>query len=172
MDRSLAILEDWAHNVSFDAAEIDKERGVIWRNGGSAWAPTSGSGYQFRSCSTARATPIGFDRQARHHQASIASVETVLCRLVRPDLIAVVVVGDFDKAAIEARIRSLFGAIPATRRRNAAKRVYRSTRDAMVSPIRKRRSGIYGRWRRDQTASAPTGSRWSNGCWHAIRAPR
>ena len=34
VDRSLLILEDWAHNVSFDPAEIDKERGVImeeWR---------------------------------------------------------------------------------------------------------------------------------------------
>src|SRR5215510_7157972 len=34
IDRSLLILEDWAHNVSFDDSEIDKERGVImeeWR---------------------------------------------------------------------------------------------------------------------------------------------
>src|SRR5213080_1034918 len=29
IDRSLLILEDWAHNVSFDPVEIDKERGVI-----------------------------------------------------------------------------------------------------------------------------------------------
>src|SRR6266545_6249403 len=29
MDRALLILEDWAHNVSFDAPAIDKERGVI-----------------------------------------------------------------------------------------------------------------------------------------------
>src|SRR6185436_13834289 len=36
IDRSLLILEDWAHNVSFDPVEIDKERGVIleeWRLG-------------------------------------------------------------------------------------------------------------------------------------------
>src|SRR6202521_5842257 len=36
IDRSLLILEDWAHNVSFDPAEIDRERGVIleeWRLG-------------------------------------------------------------------------------------------------------------------------------------------
>ena len=34
LDKALLILEDWAHNVSFDDAEIDKERGVIieeWR---------------------------------------------------------------------------------------------------------------------------------------------
>ena len=36
IDRALLILEDWAHNVSFDPVEIDKERGVIleeWRLG-------------------------------------------------------------------------------------------------------------------------------------------
>ena len=36
VDRSLLIMEDWAHAVSFDPAEIDKERGVIleeWRLG-------------------------------------------------------------------------------------------------------------------------------------------
>jgi zinc protease len=34
LDKAFLILEDWAHNVSFDPTEIDKERGVIteeWR---------------------------------------------------------------------------------------------------------------------------------------------
>ncbi len=41
LDKSMLILEDWAHNVSFDDAEIDKERGVIeeeWRLGRGAGA--------------------------------------------------------------------------------------------------------------------------------------
>src|SRR5260370_3286727 len=36
MDRALLILEDWAHNVSFDPTEVEKERGVVmeeWRVG-------------------------------------------------------------------------------------------------------------------------------------------
>ena len=36
MDRAFQVLEDWAHNVSFDAVEIEKERGVVmeeWRSG-------------------------------------------------------------------------------------------------------------------------------------------
>ena len=35
-DRSLSIMEDWAHNVSFEPAAIEKERGVVleeWRQG-------------------------------------------------------------------------------------------------------------------------------------------
>ena len=36
MDKAMLILEDWAHNLSFDPAEIEKERGVVmeeWRLG-------------------------------------------------------------------------------------------------------------------------------------------
>src|SRR4029453_14891696 len=36
IDRALLILEDWAHQVSFDSGEVEKERGVIleeWRQG-------------------------------------------------------------------------------------------------------------------------------------------
>src|SRR4029078_9448991 len=36
IDRAMLILEDWAHNVTFDPTEIDKERGVVmeeWRLG-------------------------------------------------------------------------------------------------------------------------------------------
>src|SRR5262245_20178422 len=36
IDRSLLIMEDWAHNVSFEAEAVDKERGVVleeWRQG-------------------------------------------------------------------------------------------------------------------------------------------
>ena len=34
MDKALLILEDWAHGVSFEPAEVEKERGVVmeeWR---------------------------------------------------------------------------------------------------------------------------------------------
>jgi zinc protease len=37
MDRAFLALEDWAHNVTFDPDEVDKERGVVleeWRGGG------------------------------------------------------------------------------------------------------------------------------------------
>src|ERR1700694_158356 len=43
MDRALLILEDWAHNVTFDPTEIEKERGVVmeeWRLGRGAGSRT------------------------------------------------------------------------------------------------------------------------------------
>ena len=61
IDRSLLILEDWAHDVSFEPAEIDKERGVIleeWRT-----RPRRRRADPRRSscrcCSRIRATPSG-----------------------------------------------------------------------------------------------------------------
>ena len=61
MDKALLILEDWAHNVTFDPAEIEKERGVVMEE----WRARRGAGARmqstrsFRSCSRARATPTG-----------------------------------------------------------------------------------------------------------------
>ena len=116
IDRSLLILEDWAHNVSFDPVEIDKERGVIleeWRLGLGADERIQdkqfplllkGSRYQER-------LPIGKPEiiQNVNHDR----LKQFYTDWYRPDLMAVVAVGDFDKATIEAQIKSHFASIPA-----------------------------------------------------------
>ena len=105
LDRALLILEDWAHNVTFDPAEIDKERGVVmeeWR-----LRPRRGRAHDrtscFPSCSRARATPTGC-RSARRRSSRTFKPDQ-LKRFYkdwyRPDLMAVVAVGDFDGAAVE-----------------------------------------------------------------------
>ena len=76
IDRSLLILEDWAHNVTFDPAEIDKERGVIleeWRLGlgaGRAHAghaiPDAAEGLALRRAAA--------DRQAGDHPQRQATI--------------------------------------------------------------------------------------------------
>ena len=85
IDRSLLILEDWAHAVSFEPAEIDKERGVIleeWRTGLGAGRADSrraaaGPAQGFPLCRSAS------DRQARHHpHLHLRAPEEVLHRLV------------------------------------------------------------------------------------------
>ena len=116
LEKAFLILEDWAHNVTFDGREIDKERGVIieeWRLGRGASARLQdqlfpvvleGSRYGARS-------PIG----------TKASIETFTHDRLkqfyrdwyRPDLMAVVAVGDFDPPVIEALIRKRFSGIPA-----------------------------------------------------------
>jgi zinc protease len=115
IDRSLLILEDWARAVSFEPEEIDKERGVIleeWRTGLGAGARMleaqlpvllKGSRYADRM-------PIGKPEILRTFPYE--RLKKFYTDWYRPDLMAVIVVGDFDPAVVEPMIRAHFGAIP------------------------------------------------------------
>jgi len=116
IDRSLLILEDWAHNVSFDPVEVDKERGVIleeWRLGLGAAERIQTAQFPvlLKGSRYADRRPIGDPDIIRN--VNVGRLRQFYTDWYRPDLMAVVVVGDFDKATIEAGIRAHFGAIPA-----------------------------------------------------------
>ena len=128
IDRSLLILEDWAHTVSFEPQEIDKERGVIleeWR---------LGLGRRRADAGRAAAGPaqgLALRRAARRSASRRSSGTSSHDRLkqfytdwYRPDLMAVIVVGDFDQAAIEAQIKSHFVRDSRARRRRRPRPVY------------------------------------------------
>src|SRR5688572_13697402 len=116
IDRSLLILEDFAHNVSFDPEEIDKERGVIleeWRLGLGAGERIQTAQFPLllKGSRYAERLPIGkpeIIRNVNHDR-----LKQFYTDWYRPDLMAVIVVGDFDKTTIEAQIKSRFGSIPA-----------------------------------------------------------
>jgi zinc protease len=115
IDRSLLILEDWAHNVSFEPAEIDKERGVIleeWRLGLGANERIQNAQFPvlLKGSRYAERLPIG--RPDIIQNASYDRLKQFYADWYRPDLMAVVVVGDFDPAMIETKIRSHFSSIP------------------------------------------------------------
>ena len=48
MDKAMLILEDWAHNLSFDPAETEKERGVVMEE----WRLGQGARSEYRTLST------------------------------------------------------------------------------------------------------------------------
>lgn len=115
MDRALQILEDWAHNVSFEADEIEKERGVVMEE----WRIRRGAGAR----NTEKLFPIMFKGSRYANRLPIGTPEIIQNgkphRLkqfykdwYRPDLMAVVAVGDFDKAAVEKLVSSHFASIP------------------------------------------------------------
>ncbi|MEO5820095.1 MAG: insulinase family protein [Vicinamibacteraceae bacterium] len=116
IDRALLALEDWAVGVSFDADEIDKERGVVleeWRLGLGADARLlqkqlpvmlKGSRYADR-------LPIGTPDSIRTFAPE--RLKQFYKDWYRPDLMAVVAVGDFDAAAVEALIKTHFSRVPA-----------------------------------------------------------
>jgi len=116
VEQALLMMEDWTRAVSFDPEEVDKERGVIleeWRLGLGADARMQntvmpillqGSRYAERS-------PIGLPDIIRN--APYARLKQFYTDWYRPDLMAVVAVGDFDPAVVEAGIKAHFGPIPA-----------------------------------------------------------
>jgi zinc protease len=116
VDRSLLILEDFARAVTFDPMEIDQERGVIleeWRLG--LGADERINDLQFplllKGSRYADRLPIGkpeIIRNVNHDR-----LKQFYTDWYRPDLMAVIVVGDFNKANMEFQIRSHFGSIPA-----------------------------------------------------------
>ena len=115
IDRSLLILEDWARNVSFDPAEIDKERGVIleeWRLGLGAAERIQNAQFPIllKGSRYAERLPIG--RPDIIQNVSHDRLKQFYADWYRPDLMAVVAVGDFDTSMIEAQIRSHFSSIP------------------------------------------------------------
>ena len=115
IDRSLTILEDFARNVSFDPVEINKERGVIleeWRLGLGAGERIQDAQFPIllKGSRYAERLPIGkpdIIRNVGHDR-----LKQFYTDWYRPDLMAVVAVGDFDKSAIEAQIKTRFASIP------------------------------------------------------------
>jgi zinc protease len=114
MDKAFMILEDWAQRVSFDPAEIDKERGVIieeWRLRRGAQARMQDQQFPvlFAGSRYAERLPIGtveILKGFKHER-----LKQFYTDWYRPDLMAVIAVGDFDRAAMEKRIRTQFAAL-------------------------------------------------------------
>ena len=116
IDSCLLVLHDYSHFVTCDPAEIDAERGVILeerrtrRN--ASWRMFEKSlPYYYGDTPYAKRTLIGGEEQLKTFAyESLTSFYETWCR---PDLQAVIVVGDVDVDQVEAKIKSIFADIPA-----------------------------------------------------------
>ncbi len=109
--KGFQVLEDWAHNVSFDAAEIDKERGVViserrGRLGAGErmrqqWWPAVFGGSRYADRLPIGTLPVleGFKHE---------TLKEYYSNWYRPELMAVCAVGDFDVDKVEALIKAKF----------------------------------------------------------------
>jgi zinc protease len=121
MRKAFLFFADIAHGLTFDPDAIEKERGVIveeWRQGRGADARMQdqetpilleGSRYAERN-------PIGGREPVETFKP--AALKRFYKDWYRPDLMAVIAVGDFDKAKVEQMIRDQFGGltVPADRK--------------------------------------------------------
>src|SRR5499433_2942493 len=115
MDKALLVLEDWAHNMSFDPAEIEKERGVVmeeWRlrRGVDARVRDKLLPVVLKGSRYADRIPIGKTEIIQNFKPE--TLKKFYKDWYRPDLMAVVAVGDFDKTAVENLVKAHFGSIP------------------------------------------------------------
>jgi zinc protease len=138
LDKSFRFLGDVATGVLFDSAEVVAERGVVlseWRNGLGARARLRDKQFPviFRGSRYAERLPIG--KPEVLEKANSALVRRFWQDWYRPDLMAVVAVGDADPATLEQLIRRTFGGIP--RRTNVRPRTLASvpTHDSTLVTI-------------------------------------
>lgn len=112
LNKGMLVLEDWAGGITFDHEEIDKERGVVeseWRSRLSAsqrmlnqWLPVL-----YNDSRYAKRLPIGKPEIIRN--ADYETVKRFYNDWYRPNLMAVVVVGDIDVDQMEKEIKQRFG---------------------------------------------------------------
>ncbi len=114
VEKAFLILEDWASGITLDPAEVQRERGVIeeeWRSG-------QGAGQRVRD----KQYPLIYYKSHYANRLPIGSMIVVKNapaeRLVdfyrswyRPNLMAVIAVGDFDGAEVERQIRRRFAGL-------------------------------------------------------------
>ena len=116
VDTCLMILCDYAHFVNNDPAEVDKERGVIIEERRTRrtadWRTMERSlPYYFAGTKMAECTLIGLQEHLETFDAQ--SLVDFYRTWYHPDMQAVVVVGDVDVDRTEAKIKEIFGVIPA-----------------------------------------------------------
>lgn len=112
--KTFQILEDWAHQISFDQEEIDKERGVVleeWRLrlGAQNRIQDEQIPVLFHESRYADRLPIGYPEviETIDQDAFIEFYRNYY----RPELMALIAVGDFETDKIEGLIRKHFAHI-------------------------------------------------------------
>jgi len=115
LEKSFRFLGDVATGILFDSLEVVAERGVVlseWRDGLGADERIRNQQFPviFRGSRYADRIPIGLP--AVIESANPSQIRRFWRDWYRPDLMAVVAVGDVDPAVLEKLIRSTFASIP------------------------------------------------------------
>jgi zinc protease len=116
LDRALLVLEDWAQGATFDQSGIDRERGIVmeeWRLHLDADQRTQEKviAAQLAGSRYADRPPIGKPDIIEHVQRE--QLTRFYHDWYRPDLMAVIVVGDVDRDAVAAMITKHFASLTA-----------------------------------------------------------
>jgi zinc protease len=117
LEKGIEILEQWAHKITFDQTELDKERGVIleeWRSGRGAQARIRDQQFPILFADSRYATRLPIGEPEVIETFERPSIVRYYDDWYRPELMAVIAVGDFDADTVETWIQDYFGRIPAS----------------------------------------------------------
>ena len=114
VEKAFTILQEWASAVTYDDNEIDKERGVVveeWRlsRGASMRVYDKHVPKLYYGSQYAKRDVIGTKEILEN--APYATLQRFYHDWYRPELMAVAVVGDFDKSRMEQLIKSHFSSL-------------------------------------------------------------
>jgi zinc protease len=150
------ILEDWAHLVSYDEEEINKERGVVieeWRLGQGASSRMRDKYFPilFKDSQYAQRLPIGKINVLQNDDND--AVRNFYKNWYRPDLFAVVAVGDFDpqqvKSLIEKHFKNIEGPVNPPKREFYDVRDHEETLYAIATDVEAPRTSVAVYYKRD-----------------------
>ena len=115
LETAFQILEEWAHKLAFDPEMIDGERGVVveeWRSGRGARARMFNKQFPvlFKDSRYAERLPIGTVESLESFEHEV--LKRFYRDWYRPDLMAVIAVGDFEGHEIEELIEEHFSFLP------------------------------------------------------------
>lgn len=129
LEKGFQVLEDWAHNVTYITEDIEGERAIILeesRLGKGADDRMFRKIYPklFDGSKYAKRLPIGIDSIIKNFPPD--AIRRFYKDWYRPNLMAVVVVGDIEPAAAEAMIKKHFAGLvnPANERKREVAAVY------------------------------------------------
>ncbi|MGN6401677.1 MAG: M16 family metallopeptidase, partial [Flavisolibacter sp.] len=111
LEKGFTVLEDWAGNNLFDTTEINKERGVVLEESRLSKGAQQRMMRQyfpklFNGSKYAERLPIGSDSILKTFKPE--TLQRFYKQWYRPDLMAVIVVGDIDPAIAEQKIKAHF----------------------------------------------------------------
>lgn len=114
LEKGIHILENWAHKISFSSLEVDKERGVVIEE----MRGRQGAGWRvfekqlpilYKDSQYALRLPIG--KKEVLENGKYADLVRFYKQWYRPELMAVIAVGDFEPAMMQRLIETYFNRI-------------------------------------------------------------
>ncbi len=114
LERSLQVLSDWAGGATFDPAAIERQRGIVlseWRMrlGAAERTQDKVRRVQLQGSRYADRSPIGSPEVIE--KATREQILRFYRDWYRPNLMAVIVVGDVDRNAVATLVRRYFGGL-------------------------------------------------------------